>query len=101
MAVAALCKAQWPGLTQAAVWDLAVGTVSVYGTPFTGRWTQGGFSAVISDSDRCNLLWSTMLFIQSNVVNTVLVGTDLDSGDAIVNAIMPLNPQSNSIAYIN
>ncbi len=86
--------------TQSSVWDLAQGTVSLYGQTFTGSWTQGGFSAVISDVDRCNLVWSTMIYIQQNVVMTALVGTDMSTGDAVVNTQFPMNPQANSIAYI-
>ena len=62
--------------------DLASGETTQVGGNFTGNWTQGGVSAVISSYDRCNLMFCRMVQTISSPLSSTeyLVAVDLTSG---------------------
>jgi hypothetical protein len=82
--------------------DLGTGAMNAIGSAFpTAGWTQGGYQAVISASDRCNTLFTHMDNVISNPLSSysVFIGVDMTSGELLFSH-QPSGPSVGStVAY--
>lgn len=76
------------------------GTATPFPTAFYGPWTQGAFDAVISEYDRCNTLFSMLLYVSGNSPVISIVGNDMSSGAMVMDVTIPFQAV-NSVGYYN
>lgn len=90
--------------TQLGKMDLTTGDVTPIGTSFNsaGLWTQGGFQAVISSTDRCNLFMTTMFNVIANPLHSIVVFAGFDMSSGKLEFAQPFPQQTSyAISYAN